>query len=60
MSEKWMKRSAAFAAVVAVAASIAWVGGFDFDRRDHDVALCVFFTLLAGVLAAYVSTEELP
>jgi hypothetical protein len=36
-----IKRALIFVASMAVAAGIAWVGGYDFDRRGEDVAIAL-------------------
>ena len=47
------KRITAAIATLCVLAALAWIGGFDFDKRDPFVA---YFTGLALVIAAFVAS----
>ena len=47
-----IKRALIFVASMAVVAGIAWVGGYDFDRRGEDVAILLFFGLLLSFIAS--------
>ena len=40
-----IKRALIFVASMAVVAGIAWVGGYDFDRRGPDAAALLFLGL---------------
>lgn len=46
------KRVLAFVVVLAFAAVIAWLGGYDFDKRNPDVA---FFVVMSAILAALIA-----
>ena len=46
-------------AVPAFAAIIAWCGGYNFDRRDSDVAMGVGVSLIFTIVASIVPYEDL-
>ena len=54
-----IKRALIFVASMAVVAVIAWVGGYDFDRRGEDVAILLFFGLLLSFIASICPYKEL-
>jgi len=47
-----IKRALIFVASMAVVAGIAWVGGYDFDRRGPDAAVLLFFGLVLSFIAS--------
>lgn len=47
-----IKRALIFVASMAVVAAIAWVGGYDFDRRGPDAAAMLFCGLLLSFVAS--------
>ena len=47
-----IKRALIFVASMAVVAAIAWVGGYDFDRRGADAA----FLLAVGLGLSFVAS----
>ena len=46
------KRALIFVASMAVVAVIAWVGGYDFDRRGADAALLLAVGLVLSFIAS--------
>ena len=44
---------------IATTLSLFWLGGFNFDERGEDAALCAFVTLLACFLATLFSKISL-
>lgn len=57
--KRFLIASTTFVAVLAIAAGIFWVGGFNFDRRDPGVAWGLFFALIVAGLFACRSIEEI-
>ena len=47
-----IKRALIFVASMAVVAGIAWVGGYDFDRRGPDAA----FLLAVGLVLSFIAS----
>ena len=47
-----IKRALIFVASMTVMCGIAWVGGYDFDRRGEDVAILLFFGLGLSFVAS--------
>lgn len=54
-----IKRALIFVASMAVVAAIAWVGGYDFDRRGADAAAMLFCGLLLSFVASICPYKEL-
>jgi hypothetical protein len=54
-----IKRALIFVASMAVAADIAWVGGYDFDRRGADAAVLLIFGLGLSFVASICPYKEL-
>jgi len=54
-----IKRALIFVASMAVVAVIAWVGGYDFDRRGADAAAMLFSGLLLSFIASICPYKEL-
>ena len=56
---EWSVRpAAAFVAVCAASAGVAWLGGYDFQTRDPAVALGVVVSLVAALLAAMLASSD--
>lgn len=53
-----VKRLLAFFGLLAVAAGVFWLGGFNFDRRGPDVAFSALFTLCLAILATTFPFED--
>ena len=54
-----IKRALIFVASMAVVAAIAWVGGYDFDRRGPDAAVLLFFGLGLSFVASIFPYKEI-
>jgi hypothetical protein len=54
-----IKRALIFVASMTVVAGIAWVGGYDFDRRGADAAAMLFSGLLLSFIASICPYKEL-
>ena len=54
-----IKRALIFVASMAVVAVIAWVGGYDFDRRGADAAVLLIFGLGLSFVASICPYKEL-
>ena len=54
-----IKRALIFVASMAVVAGIAWVGGYDFDRRGGDAAALLIFGLGLSFVASICPYKEL-
>jgi len=46
-----LKLIVTFLAVQFIFAGLAWVSGFDFDRRGYDVGQVVAASILTGIMA---------
>lgn len=54
-----IKRALIFVASMTVVAVIAWVGGYDFDRRGVDAAVLLIFGLGLSFVASICPYKEL-
>ena len=54
-----IKRALIFVASMAVVAAIAWVGGYDFDRRGADAAALLFLGLGVSFVASIFPFKEI-
>jgi len=54
-----IKRALIFVASMTVVAGIAWVGGYDFDRRGADAAAMLIFGLGLSFVASICPYKEL-
>ena len=54
-----IKRALIFVASMAVVAGIAWVGGYDFDRRGPDAAALLFLGLGLSFVASISPYKEI-
>ena len=54
-----IKRALIFVASMAVVAVIAWVGGYDFDRRGMDAAALLLFGLWLSFAASICPYKDL-
>jgi hypothetical protein len=54
-----IKRALIFVASMAVVAGIAWVGGYDFDRRGPDAAALLFLGLGVSFVASIFPYKEI-
>ena len=54
-----IKRALIFVASMTVAAVIAWVGGYDFDRRGPDAAILLIFGLGLSFVSSICPYKEL-
>ena len=54
-----IKRALIFVASMAVVAGIAWVGGYDFDRRGPDAAALLFLGLGVSFVASIFPFKEI-
>ena len=54
-----IKRALIFVTSMAVVAVIAWVGGYDFDRRGVDAAVLLIFGLGLSFVASICPYKEL-
>ena len=54
-----IKRALIFVASMAVVAGIAWVGGYDFDRRGADAAALLFLGLGVSFVASIFPFKEI-
>ena len=45
-------RCLVFVATLLVCAALAWLGGYDFDKRNGWVAYCSAMSLMAAAIAA--------
>ena len=54
-----IKRALIFVASMTVVAAIAWVGGYDFDRRGADAAAMLFFGLGLSFVASIFPYKEI-
>ena len=54
-----IKRALIFVASMTVVAVIAWVGGYDFDRRGPDAAVVLIFGLGLSFVASICPYKEL-
>ncbi len=54
-----IKRALIFVASMTVVAGIAWVGGYDFDRRGSDAAAMLIFGLGLSFVASICPYKEL-
>jgi hypothetical protein len=54
-----IKRALIFVASMAVVAGIAWVGGYDFDRRGPDAAALLFLGLGVSFVASICPYKEI-
>ena len=54
-----IKRVLIFVTSMAVVAGIAWVGGYDFDRRGPDAAVLLFFGLGLSFVASIFPSKEI-
>ena len=54
-----IKRALIFVASMAVVAGIAWVGGYDFDRRGPYAAVLLIFGLGLSFVASICPYKEL-
>jgi hypothetical protein len=54
---KWIRIFGIFFGVLAVCAGLAWVGGFNFDRRDGGVFFASLMSLLFATLSAVAAWE---
>lgn len=48
-----MKKTIVFFAALAGCATLAWLGGYDFNERGPAVAAGAAFSIIIAVLAAY-------
>ena len=54
-----IKRALIFVTSMAVVAAIAWVGGYDFDRRGPDAAALLFLGLGVSFVASIFPFKEI-
>ena len=54
-----IKRALIFVASMTVMCGIAWVSGYDFDRRGPDAAAMLFCGLLLSFVASICPYKEL-
>lgn len=54
-----IKRALIFVASMAVMSGIAWVSGYNFDRRGEDAAALLFSGLLLSFVASICPYKEL-
>ena len=54
-----IKRALIFVASMAVMSGIAWVSGYNFDRRGADAAALLFSGLLLSFVASICPYKEL-
>ena len=54
-----IKRALIFVASMAVMCGIAWVGGYDFDRRGPDAAAMLFCGLLLSFVVSIFPYQHL-
>ena len=47
-----MKRFGVFILAAAICVFLAWIGGYNFDQRNHGVAILAVAGLIASILAA--------
>lgn len=52
------KRILAFVGVLLLSAGIAWLSGYNFDKRSPDVAFCAAMALVLSLTAATFPFEE--
>ena len=54
-----IKRALIFVASMTVVAGIAWVGGYDFDRRGPDAAVLLIFGLGLSFVASIFPYKDI-
>lgn len=53
-----MKTVIVFLLMLALCALLAWVGGFNFDQRNVDVAMSTFLAIFfSGMVAMFVTMD---
>jgi hypothetical protein len=53
------KRAAAAGCTIAIGIFLSWLGGYNFDQRNHDVvANAVLILAVAGFAAAFPFSED--